>query len=348
MTYSILPSRPLFRRILLLALSAALLAGLTLFYVTRYWQTPIPELTEPVLFEVASGSSFARVSRNLEIAGYIEHPLLFRLLARWRGVESAIKTGEHELPPGLSPSLLLNLLVQGNIKQYRVTLVEGWTFRQALDAIWSSEKIVRTLPEYDPVQISSLIGLDIANPEGMLFPDTYFYPSGTSDLQLLQRAHSRLNEVLSAAWEQRLGALPYASAYESLILASIIEKESAYGAERGHIAGVFVRRLERGMRLQSDPTVIYGLGDEFDGNLTRAHLQQATPYNTYRIAALPPTPIALAGLGSITASLHPLEAEYLYFVAKGNGEHYFSSTLEEHNAAVRSYQNAAVPDQVTQ
>lgn len=339
-----LQSRPLFKSILVFGLLAIVLASLALVYTTRYWQTPIPGLTEPVLFEVAPGSSFSRVSRNLELAGYLEHPQLFRLLARWRGVESAIKTGEHELPPMLSPSQLLNLLVQGNIKQYRVTLVEGWTFRQALEAIWSSEKIVRTLPEYDPAQISSVFDLDIADPEGLLFPDTYFYTSGTTDLQLLQRAHSRLNEVLSAAWEQRLGALPYASAYESLVLASIIEKESAYGAERGHIAGVFVRRLERGMRLQSDPTVIYGLGDAFDGNLTRAHLQQVTPYNTYRIAALPPTPIALAGLGSITASLHPLPAEYLYFVAKGNGEHYFSNTLEEHNAAVRTYQNATVPD----
>ncbi len=269
---------------------------------------------------------------------------MFRLLARWRGVENVIKTGEHEIPAQLSPSQLLTSLVQGNIKQYRVTLVEGWTFRQALEAIWSSEKTVRELQEYDPRIISEKMELAVPDPEGLLFPDTYFYTAGTTDLQILRRANSRLNDVLENAWGQRLGALPYTSAYEALVLASVIEKESAYGAERGHVAGVFVRRLETGMRLQSDPTVIYGLGEDFDGNLTRSHLQELTPYNTYRIAALPPTPIALAGLESITASLHPLPSDYLYFVAKGNGEHHFSKTLEEHNAAVKIYQKAVTRD----
>lgn len=322
----------------------ALLVAVAFLFAIRYLQTPISTLTESVIFEVAPGSSFTRISSNLEAAGYLEYPLLFRLLARWRGVESVIKTGEHEIPALLSPEQLLTSLVQGNIKQYRVTLVEGWTFRQALEAIWSSEKTVRELQEYDPALISKSLDLPVSDPEGMLFPDTYFYTAGTTDLQILRRASSRLNEVLGNAWEQRLGALPYASAYDALVLASIIEKESAHGAERGHIAGVFVRRLENGMRLQSDPTVIYGLGDLFDGNLTRAHLEQLTPYNTYRIAALPPTPIALAGLESIKASLHPLPSDYLYFVAKGNGEHHFSNTLEEHNAAVRTYQKAAARD----
>lgn len=344
MTYSILPSRALFKYLLILALSAILLAGLLLAFVVKYLQSPILALNEPALFEVTAGSSLSRVTNNLESAGYLEHPMLFNLLARWRGVESAIKTGEHELPALVSPSQLLTLLVQGNVRQYRITLVEGWTFRQALDAIWSGERVTRELIEFDPELVSEMLGLGTANPEGMLFPDTYFYTAGTSDRQLLQRAHSRLNDVLDTAWERRLGALPYASPYEALILASIIEKESAFGAERGHIAGVFIRRLELGMRLQSDPTVIYGLGDTFDGNLTRAHLEQVTPYNTYRIASLPPTPIALAGQDSISASLHPLQSDYLYFVAKGNGEHQFSSTLEEHNAAVRTYQKATVPE----
>jgi len=310
-------------------------------YVSNYLNSPIPTLTESTTFEISSGSSLSRVTRDLNSAGFIKHPQFFKALARWRGVESAIKTGEYELSSGLSPAALLTELVEGNIRQYRVTLVEGWTFQQALSAIWSSEKIQRSLTVYEPEEISKLLKLEFSNPEGMLFPDTYFYTSGTTDLQILQRAHARLNNVLSAAWDQRLGALPYSSPYEALILASIIEKESAYGAERGHIAGVFVRRLELGMRLQSDPTVIYGLGEMFDGNLTREHLAQQSAYNTYRIAALPPTPIALAGLDSITASLHPLQSDYLYFVAKGNGEHQFSSTLEEHNAAVRLYQSAA-------
>lgn len=323
---------------LLAAITAALLGSLAFAIADKYLTTPIPALAEPVLFEVTPGSSFSRVVQDLAARGYIEHPQLFKLLGRWRGVESAIKAGEYELQAGLSPERLLTTLVQGHTRQYRLTLVEGWTFREALTAIWSAERVERQLAGYDPVAVSLLLGLDQDNPEGMLFPDTYFYTAGTSDIQLLRRAHARLVTVLDAAWEQRLGALPYANSYEALILASIIEKESAFGAERGHIAGVFVRRLERGMRLQSDPTVIYGLGDEFNGNLTRAHLEQTTAYNTYRIPALPPTPIALAGLESITASLHPLPSDYLYFVSKGNGEHQFSSSLEEHNAAVRQYQ----------
>lgn len=330
------------KRLSLYLLLAAIVFGSAIsLYVVNYLNSPIPSLTASTTFEVSSGSSLSRVANELKSAGYIDHPQLFKVLARWRGVESAIKTGEYELSSGLSPAALLTELVEGNIRQYRVTLVEGWTFRQALTAIWNSEKIKRSLAVYEPEQISKLLNLEVSYPEGMLFPDTYFYTSGTTDLQILQRAHARLNNVVSAAWDQRLGALPYTSSYEALILASIIEKESAYGAERGHIAGVFVRRLELGMRLQSDPTVIYGLGEMFDGNLTRGHLAQQSAYNTYRIAALPPTPIALAGLDSITASLHPLQSDYLYFVAKGNGEHQFSSTLEEHNAAVRLYQSAA-------
>lgn len=313
------------------------LAG-SVLYVFRYLDSPIATLTEPTIFEVTAGSSFARVARDLNTAGYVRHPRIFELLGRWRGVAGAIKTGEYRLQSGLSPEQLLDVLVQGNTVQYRVTLVEGWTFEQALAAIWGSEKIQRQLPVFDPEQVAQLLGLSVDNPEGMLFPDTYFYTSGTTDIDLLRRANGRLQSVLAAEWENRLGALPFDTPYEALILASIIEKESAFGAERGHIAGVFVRRLELGMRLQSDPTVIYGLGPRFDGNLTRANLSEENGYNTYRIAALPPTPIALSGRESIHASLHPLPSSYLYFVSKGNGEHHFSTTLEEHNAAVRQYQ----------
>jgi len=334
-----LPIKSIAKKLLYLALASGMLCAVAALYIANYLYTPIPALTAPVVFEIRTGSSLSRVSTELEAAGYLEHPQFFKLLARWRGVASTIKSGEYELQAGLSPEALLTELVLGNTRQYRITLVAGWTFRQALGAIWRSEKIERRLADSDPALIASQLQLEVDNPEGMLFPDTYFYTAGTTDLQILNRAHNRLEEVLNAAWEQRLGALPYASPYEALILASIIEKESAYGAERGHISGVFVRRLELGMRLQSDPTVIYGLGDEFDGNLTRAHLNQQTAYNTYRISGLPPTPIALSGLDSINASLHPLPSDYLYFVAKGNGEHQFSSTLEEHNAAVQLYQS---------
>lgn len=338
MIFSVLQARPRLRRVVLSVAAVLLLLGSTALFIARYLDTPIAALKAPALIEVRAGSSFARVSRELEAAGYLQHPLFFRLLARWRGVENGIKTGEYQLQADLTPRQLLETLVRGEVLQYRITLVEGWTFEQALNALWSQEKLTREIPAFDPEQIAGLLGLEQTNPEGQLFPDTYFYTAGTSDLQLLRRAHARLESVLATAWDQRLGALPLQNSYEALILASIVEKESAFGAERGHIAGVFVHRLERGMRLQSDPTVIYGLGANFNGNLTRSDLAGETPYNTYRINGLPPTPIAMAGLDAITASLHPLPSDYLYFVAKGNGEHHFSSTLEEHNAAVRRYQ----------
>ena len=339
MNYSILSSNLIIRNTLLGLLAICLIAGGILLWMNRYLETPIAALDSPVIFEVPAGSSLARVTRDLESAGYIEHPQIFTLLARWRGEAGSLKAGEYELQSGLSPAGLLATLVEGNTRQYRITLVEGWTIRQALEAIWASEKITRQLQAYDTAELAAVLELEGRSPEGQLFPDTYFYVAGTSDVQILRRAHARLNQVLASAWERRLGALPYNGPYDALILASIIEKESAFGAERGHIAGVFIRRLETGMRLQSDPTVIYGLGEAFDGNLTRSHLEQVTAYNTYRIAGLPPSPIALAGLESIEASLNPLPSDYLYFVSKGNGEHQFSSTLEEHNAAVRLYQS---------
>ncbi|MBT6058395.1 MAG: endolytic transglycosylase MltG, partial [Gammaproteobacteria bacterium] len=225
--------------------------------------------------------------------------------------------------------------------QYRVTLVEGWTFQQALEEIWNREKISLELKDKNPLEISRLLGIDQETPEGMLFPDTYFYTKGESDLDLLLRANRRLNEVLNQSWESRLGALPFESSYEALILASIVEKESANNSERGHVAGVFVRRLETGMRLQSDPTVIYGMGDRYQGNIARTDLQEQTDYNTYRISGLPPSPIALAGLESINATLNPLESDYLYFVSRGDGSHQFSSNLEQHNQAVQEFQRQA-------
>lgn len=290
------------------------------------------------MFEVTAGSSLSRVSRELNQAGLLEYPTLFNLLARWRGVENLIQTGEYQLQTGISAAQLLQKMVDGDTVQYRVTLVEGWTFNQALDAIWQSEKIQRELESTEPSAIAASMGLDYDNPEGLLYPDTYFYTAGTSDLQLLNRAHLALNDVLDSAWEARLGALPFENPYQALVLASIIEKESAAGSERGHIAGVFVRRLELGMRLQSDPTVIYGMGDSFAGNITRSDLTAETDYNTYRIDGLPPTPIALAGIESINASLNPLPSDYLYFVSRGDGSHHFSSTLEQHNDAVNRFQ----------
>jgi len=292
----------------------------------------------PVKIEIVAGSSLSRVAAELGEAGFLRSPIIFKLMARVRGVENSIRTGEYELQPGITPVQLLHKIVNGESVQYRITLVEGWTFEQALQAIWSADNIVPSLDGLSMAEVSASMNLGRENPEGLLYPDTYFYTKGTSDIELLLRASEKLNTVLSDAWAARLGALPYADQYEALTMASIIEKESASNSERGLIAAVFVSRMELGMRLQSDPTVIYGMGDRYAGNIRREDLSEQTPYNTYRIGGLPPTPIALSGEESIVAALNPEQTDYLYFVAKGDGSHHFSHTLDEHNAAVREYQ----------
>ena len=323
-----------------------LIAGLTIFIaaVLIGYRTLFSEIrllsadSTPVKIEVVAGSSLSRVAMELSKAGYLSSPMLFKLWARLQGAENSIQTGEYELSAGITPAQLLDKIVRGDSVQYRITLVEGWTFQQALEALWNAENIRSSLNNSSPTEIAQRMNLDYENPEGLLYPDTYFYTKGTLDIELLLRANERLDTVLSQAWESRLGALPYANSYEALTMASIIEKESASNSERALIAGVFVARLDLGMRLQSDPTTIYGMGDRYAGNIRRADLLEETPYNTYRIDGMPPTPIALSGKESILAALNPSASDYLYFVARVDGSHQFSRTLEEHNAAVREYQ----------
>lgn len=333
------------RRHILIAAAAILgvfLLGSGMGYRALFAEIPAQLLeATPVRIDVIEGSSLSRVASELGDAGFLPSPTLFKLWARLQGVENSIQTGEYELQPGITPVQLLDKIVRGESVQYRITLVEGWTFQQALDAIWSTDNLNATLNSLTPGEVAVRMGLNYENPEGLLYPDTYFFTKGTSDIELLQRANRRLNSILSAAWDSRLGALPYSDSYEALIMASIIEKESASNSERGLIASVFVSRLELGMRLQSDPTTIYGMGDRYTGNIRRADLSEETPYNTYRIDGLPPTPIALSGEESILAALNPVATDYLYFVARGDGSHQFSRTLEEHNAAVREYQLGA-------
>lgn len=323
-----------------------LIAGLTIFIaaVLIGYRTLFSEIrllsadSTPVKIEVVAGSSLSRVAMELSKAGYLSSPMLFKLWARLQGAENSIQTGEYELSAGITPAQLLDKIVRGDSVQYRITLVEGWTFQQALEALWSAENIRSSLNNSSPTEIAQRMNLDYENPEGLLYPDTYFYTKGTLDIELLLRANERLDSVLSQAWDSRLGALPYANSYEALTMASIIEKESASNSERALIAGVFVARLDLGMRLQSDPTTIYGMGDRYAGNIRRADLLEETPYNTYRIDGMPPTPIALSGKESIVAALNPSASDYLYFVARVDGSHQFSRTLEEHNAAVREHQ----------
>ena len=309
-----------------------------LFLSFRTLYIPIEVPNTDTMFEISAGSSLAKVSNDLTNAGLIEDSVFFILLAKWRNAENSIQAGEYSLDGNITPVQLLRKFVAGETLQYRLTLVEGWTFDQALNEIWLSEKVNIELAGLSKSEISASLNLETENPEGMFFPDTYFYTAGTSDREILLRAKENLENILADAWGNRLGALPLESSYEALILASIIEKESSVESERGHISGVFVRRLEQGMRLQSDPTVIYGLGPDFDGNIKSKDLRNETAYNTYRIKGLPPTPIALAGIESIEASVNPLPSSYLYFVATGDGGHEFSSSLEEHNAAVNEYQ----------
>ncbi len=238
----------------------------------------------------------------------------------------------------MGPVEVLDLLISGRVIQYPITLVEGWTFRQAVAAILANGRFGNDLAGQSDADLMTALGRPGEHPEGRFFPDTYSFPRRTTGVDVLRRALQRMDQVLAEEWAGRADGLPLRTPYEALTLASIIEKETGLVAERPEIGGVFVRRLEQGMRLQTDPTVIYGMGERFDGNIRRADLQEATPYNTYVIPGLPPTPIALPGRAAIHAALHPVPGDSLYFVARGDGGHVFSATLDQHNRAVREYQ----------
>lgn len=289
------------------------------------------------VLQVEKGASLTRVLLDLEAQGILQGASDVLLYARFTELATRMQAGEYELVAGLTARGLLELLASGKIIHHQVRIIEGWTLRQALQAIQAHPAITSTLTPDEPQALQQVFATE-QYPEGLVFPDTYNFSRGTTDIELLQRAREVMEQTLALSWAAREVGLPYGSPYEALILASIIEKETALLDEQSQIAGVFVRRLRLNMRLQTDPTVIYGLGDEFDGNLTRAHLQQDTPWNTYVRAGLPLTPIALPGLGAIQAAMHPAEGDKLYFVARGDGSHYFSATLEEHNQAVRQYQ----------
>ena len=325
-------------RLLIASCALLLVVALVAQELDRRWQEPLLIAEDGYLLRIAAGDSLGTVTAELEQQGIYSHPLLLRAVGRWTGLDQQIKRGEYLLLPGLSAGSLLQLLVTGKVVQYQVTLPEGITLRQALALLHQAEALEHTLKGVDDPLINEIVG-SYANPEGLFLPETYRYERGDTDLDILARAHQALLEQLELAWQQRATELPYESAYEALIMASIIERETGVPEERREIAGVFVRRLQRGMRLQTDPTIIYGLGESFDGNLRRRHLQDDTnPYNTYRHFGLPPSPIALPGREAIQAALDPAPGEALFFVARGDGTHVFSVTLEQHEQAVRKYQ----------
>lgn len=314
----------------------AVLAALRTYVFFDRIDAPL-KLDEPKFIVVEPGMNLRRIVRSLQAERVLPKGFDLLVYARLDGSASRVKTGEYELTSDLTARTFLQKLVDGDVVYHQVRIVEGWTLKQALDVLHAHPALVAQLDANDPQAIQQAFDTD-TYPEGQFFPDTYNFTRGTTDVQLLQRARALMQQVLDTAWAARDANLPYATPQEALVMASIVEKETAVGAERAQIAGVFVRRLQRNMRLQTDPTVIYGLGAEFDGNLTRAHLTSDTPWNTYTRDGLPPTPIALPGRASIEASMHPDDSEALYFVARGDGSHYFSATLDEHNRAVRQYQ----------
>lgn len=323
---------------LLPLLAAAVAGGLAVREYRAFIDRPMNVPAEGYVLDVPAGSSLARVASQLEAAGVIDQALLLRAYGRLSGQAARIKAGEYALAAGTTPRQLLEKLVAGEVVQYTLTLVEGWTFKQLMQAVRAHPALTQTLTGLSGEEIMARLGSPGVHPEGQFYPDTYRFPRGTTDLDFLRRAHELMKRRLAAEWDQRSEGLPLKTPYEALILASIIERETGVPEERPRIAGVFVRRLKLGMRLQTDPTVIYGVGDAFDGNLRRRDLLTDTPYNTYTRAGLPPTPIAMPSAAAINAALNPAPGNELYFVSKGDGSHYFSATLEEHNAAVRRYQ----------
>ena len=303
-----------------------------------YVQTPLNLPESGVTYLVAPGASAAAVANDLAQRGWLTHPDWFRWYARWHDQAQRIRAGEYRLNPGITPPGLLAILVSGQTVDHSLTLVEGWNFRQVRAALDGHDALEHTLRDLSDAEVMAKLGRPEEHPEGRFFPDTYLFPRGTSDLEFLRRAYDRMADELQAAWEQRSAELPLTDPYQALILASVVEKETAVPEERPAIAGVFVRRLQRGMKLQTDPTVIYGMGERYDGNIRRSDLQEDTPYNTYVHAGLPPTPICMPGRAALLAAVQPAPGKSLYFVARGDGSHAFSDTLELHNAAVRRYQ----------
>ena len=304
----------------------------------EFMHAPLSLPEAGVIYDLKPGTTIRGVAAELEEQGVLSKPLLLRLLARWTGQASRLKAGEYHLPAGSTPSQLLEILTSNRVVQHGMTIIEGWSFKQLMAAVRREPSLIQTLEGLDEQALMTRLDLEGVHPEGRFFPDTYHFPKGTTDVEFLQRAYRRMEAFLQAAWEKREEGLPLKTPYEALILASIIEKETGIPSERAQIAGVFVRRLNKGMRLQTDPTVIYGMGDAYDGNIRRRDLTTDTPYNTYVHKGLTPTPIAMPSGEAIEAALHPEPGESLYFVATGDGGHHFSATLKEHNQAVRKYQ----------
>lgn len=317
--------------------SILLLLFISLIAVTAYlWQMPSHN-TQELTVRIKTGDTLSLLANRWQQQGWLPTALWLRVQAKLLNKEHILKVGEYVIPAHITSYDLLTLLETAQPVQYKLTLIEGTRLIDAIEVLKNAKNLRQDMPQLTAHSIKTLLKLDIP-PEGLLYPDTYVYSYHEPVSRLIKQAYQRGQKQLQAAWQQRADGLPYRSAYDALIMASIVEKETGMASERAQIAGVFVRRLQKGMRLETDPSVIYGISD-YNGNLTRRHLQdRINPYNTYRQHGLPPTPIALVGRAALDAALNPAAGTTLYFVAKGDGSHYFSSSLKEHIKAVHTYQ----------
>ncbi len=338
-SFSVYFSSSLRRALLITSLLLLLVVAAISWSAWQNLNTPIQSSSARLEYSVAQGASFGEVVNGLYLEGVISKPVYLKIYARINDKASRIKAGEYQIDGAVTPIELLDILVGGRVRLYQFTIVEGWSFRQLRAELKSAGQLldIRT-DTLSEEQLMESIGYPGIHPEGRFLPDTYSFPRGTSDIEFLRRAYQSMQHHLETAWEGRDENLATSTPDEVLILASIVEKETAAAEERPIIAGVFMSRLRKKMRLQTDPTIIYGLGEGFDGNLRRKHLRQDTEYNTYTRHGLTPTPIAMPGRAAIDAVLHPAETDALYFVSRGDGTHQFSRTIDEHRAAVDKYQ----------
>lgn len=333
------------KKIVLLMVVAVLAAVAGMVYMSLKPIT-IPMGQEKIHLEIKQGQTLSQLAYSWQKQGWLPSAKFLLLQAKVLKSAKDIKPGEFDIQSGTTSLQLLTLLTQGSSKRYRVSFIEGTRLTDALNNLANAPKLVQDVQPLTKAKVQELLQLEVM-PEGWVYPDTYVYQSGDSVSSILKQSHARMQKILKQEWQLYLSELdkkeskklPYKTAYEALIMASIVEKETGQASERPEIAGVFVRRLEKNMRLETDPTVIYGLGESFNGNLRKKHLRdRSNPYNSYRNKGLPPTPIALAGREAINAALNPDNGDSLFFVAKGDGSHYFSTSLDEHNRAVRKYQ----------
>jgi UPF0755 protein len=320
--------------VIIVILSLAAAGGL------YFWaQQPIIQAGQiPIQFSIKPGSSVKSLTTQLASAGVPVNPVLLELLARLSGKGGNLKAGSYELKPGTTPLALIDQLVRGEFAQEALAIIEGWSFRQMRAAIAGHPTLRHDSVHLSDKELLAKITPDYTHPEGLFFPDTYRFAKGSSDLHVYKQAHALMVKRLNEEWAKRDPSLPYKSPYEALTMASIVEKETGQKSERAMIAAVFVNRLKLRMLLQTDPTVIYGIGEKFDGNIRKRDLETDTPYNTYKRGGLPPTPIALPGIEALAAAMNPAKTDALYFVSRGNGTSEFSNNLADHNRAVNKYQ----------